>query len=238
MSQLALLAKADSVGQACAERVRCNIDCQSVRRHYNTSEMKTKLKPSKPARRRPPSTQADIPVVLVEMFAANGAMNDLLLANLDAKAWRAPHPLHKRGEGRTIAGIFVHMHNCNVNWIRRSAPHLKCPAMLDPERATIAQTRAAHKKSNAVLVAMLKDVLLTPDPAQRKIQIYSRGSWSQDWQAGASMFGYMFAHDAHHRGQIIMLVRELGFRLPVHAAYGVWHWEKRWKDCGFTTRPR
>ena len=184
------------------------------------------------------ASRADVATVLVETFAANGAMNDLLLANLDPKAWRAPHPLHTRGEGRTIAAIFVHMHNNRLSWIRRSAPHMKCPAMLDPDRATIAQARAAHKKSNAVLVAMLKDVLLTPDPAQRKIQKYSRGSWSQDWPAGATMFAYMFAHDAHHRGQVILLVRELGFRLPVHAAYGIWHWEKLWKACGFTTRPR
>ncbi|MGA8036993.1 MAG: DinB family protein [Candidatus Acidiferrales bacterium] len=181
---------------------------------------------------------SDVAAVLVETFAANGAMNDLLLANLDAKAWRVSHPLHKRGEGRTIAAIFVHMHNNRLSWIRRSAPHLKCPAMLDPDRATIAQARAAHRRSNAVLVAMLKDVLLTPDPTRRRIKKYSRGSWSQDWPAGATMFGYMFAHDAHHRGQIILLVREMGFRLPVHAAYGIWHWEKLWKACGFTTRPR
>jgi uncharacterized damage-inducible protein DinB len=185
-----------------------------------------------------PTERADPAVVLVEMFAANGAMNDLLLANLDPKAWRAANPLHTRGEGRTIAAIFVHMHHCNRNWIRRTAPHLKCPPALDPDRATQKQTRAALKVSNAALVAMLKDALLTPDPATRKIQKFSRGSWSQDWPAGATMFGYMFAHDAHHRGQIIMLARDLGFRLPTHAAYGVWHWEKCWKDAGLTTRPR
>jgi uncharacterized damage-inducible protein DinB len=195
---------------------------------------------SKPAPKRPPkaASRADAATVLVEMFAANGAMNDLLLANLNAKAWRAPHPLHTRGEGRTLAAIFVHMHHCNRNWIRRTAPHLKCPPALDPDRATQKQTRAALKASNTVLVTMLKDVLLTPDPAARKIQKYSRGSWSQDWPAGATMFGYMFAHDAHHRGQIILLARQLGFRLPTHAAYGIWHWEKLWKAAGLTTRPR
>ena len=211
--------------------------------------MPTKLSPKRKSKPVPapkhtpkqtskPAARADVATVLVEMFAANGAMNDLLLANLNPKAWRAPHPLHTRGEGRTIAAIFVHMHHCNRNWIRRSAPHLKCPPPLDPDRATLAQTRAALKVSNAVLVEMLKDVLLTPDPSKRKIQKYSRGSWSQDWPAGATMFGYMFAHDAHHRGQIILLARQLGFRLPTHAAYGVWHWEKLWKAAGLTTRPR
>jgi uncharacterized damage-inducible protein DinB len=52
------------------------------------------------------------------------------------------------------------------------------------------------------------------------------------------MFSYMFAHEAHHRGQVIMLARQLGYRLPDKAAYRIWRWEKLWKECGFDTRPR
>jgi len=52
------------------------------------------------------------------------------------------------------------------------------------------------------------------------------------------MFAYMFAHEAHHRGQIIMLARQLGFPLTDDAAYGMWRWEKLWKQSGFTTHPR
>ncbi len=52
------------------------------------------------------------------------------------------------------------------------------------------------------------------------------------------MFSYMFAHEAHHRGQAIMLARQLGYKLPDKAANGIWRWEKLWKQCGFDTRPR
>ena len=52
------------------------------------------------------------------------------------------------------------------------------------------------------------------------------------------MFSYMFAHKAHHRGQAIMLAHQLGYKLPDKAAYGIWQWEKLWKQCGFKTRPR
>jgi hypothetical protein len=47
------------------------------------------------------------------------------------------------------------------------------------------------------------------------------------------MFGYMFAHEAHHRGQVIMLAHQLGYRLPVEAWAGIWWWDKLWKQCGF-----
>jgi hypothetical protein len=34
------------------------------------------------------------------------------------------------------------------------------------------------------------------------------------------MFAYMFAHEAHHRGQVIVLAHQLGYRLPESAANG------------------
>jgi uncharacterized damage-inducible protein DinB len=41
---------------------------------------------------------------------------------------------------------------------------------------------------------------------------------------------YLMAHDAHHRGQVFLLARQLGFRLPGAASYGVWHWSKLAKE--------
>jgi uncharacterized damage-inducible protein DinB len=52
------------------------------------------------------------------------------------------------------------------------------------------------------------------------------------------MFAYMFSHEAHHRGQILQLAHQFGYRLPDQAAYGIWHWEKLWKQHGFRHRPR
>jgi len=52
------------------------------------------------------------------------------------------------------------------------------------------------------------------------------------------MFSYMFSHEAHHRGQILMLAHQLGYRVPVETAAGIWQWDKLWKEQGFTVRPR
>jgi uncharacterized damage-inducible protein DinB len=182
------------------------------------------------------SRGAEFRDVMIETYAANDRMNQLLLENIDPRAWRADPPRASPRDGRTVAMIFAHLHNNRLSWIRNSAPHLKVPAPLDPARCTIKQAQAAHRQSAKQCLAMLTDAL-SEDPA-RRVAKYSRGSWSQTWPAGASMFAYMFAHEAHHRGQVIMLTHQLGFRLPVHAAYGVWHWEKLWKQLGSNTRPR
>jgi len=180
--------------------------------------------------------EADVRQVLLEIYAANELMNDLILTHLDARAWRARLSGTKANEGRTIAAVFAHLHNCRLVWIKRSAPHLKCPAPLDPARCTIKQAAVAHRRSNAACLEMLTDAL-SNDPA-RRVKKFSRGSWTREWPAGATMFAYMFAHEAHHRGQVIMLAHQLGFRLPIGGAYGLWHWDKLWKRLGFTARPR
>jgi uncharacterized damage-inducible protein DinB len=192
-------------------------------------------------RRSHDAALAEVRDVLVEIYSVNDAMNQLLLAHLDPRAWRAEPPGSK-GNGRTIAAIFAHLHNCRLVWLENSAPHLKCPAPLDPARCTRKQAAAAHKKSATQCLRMLTDAL-SAGPKSR-VTKFSRGSWSRTWPAGGTMFAYMFAHEAHHRGQIIMLAHQLGYRLEdkvfgqIPAAYGIWQWDKLWKQAGLTTRPR
>jgi uncharacterized damage-inducible protein DinB len=184
---------------------------------------------------QPPSDEPLVQIrdVLLETYAVNDAMNRLLLAHLDPRVWRAQLP---GADGhRTIAAIFAHLHNSRRVWLRHNAPHLKCPAPLDPHRCTMKQAAAAHRKSAAQCLRMLTDALSTgPD---RKVTKFSRG-WLRPWPAGATMFSYMFSHEAHHRGQILMLAHQLGYRIPRETAAGIWHWDKLWKEHGFTARPR
>lgn len=177
---------------------------------------------------------AEIRDSLLETWAANDAMNQLILSELDARVWHAQLP-DQKGSGRTIAAIFAHMHNARIKWLRLSAPHLKRPAQLDVARCTMMQVAAAHKKSAAQCLRMLSDALsAAPD---RRIKKFSRDGWMPTWPAGGTMFAYMFAHEAHHRGQILMLAHQLGYRV-LDKRPGIWQWEKLWKRAGLDTRPR
>src|SRR5260370_17630304 len=86
---------------------------------------------------------AEIRDTLLETYASNDAMNQLILSHLDRRAWRAQPP-GQRGNGRTIAAIFAHLHNSRLKWLKNSAPHLKCPPPLDPDRCTLKQPPPAH----------------------------------------------------------------------------------------------
>ena len=43
----------------------------------------------------------------------------------------------------------------------------------------------------------------------------------------AGFFAYLIAHDAHHRGQIAMLARQLDHALPQKINFGMWEWGSR-----------
>lgn len=171
---------------------------------------------------------------LLATYAINDAMNQLILAHLDPKAWRAKLPGAEPG-GRTMGAVFAHLHNVRLRWLRKNAPHLKRPAPLDPHRCTMKQAAAALEKSGEQCLKMLAEAL-SVDP-KRRIRTFQRDSWMPTWSANATMFAYMFGHEAHHRGQILMLAHQLGYRVDPAKIYPIWYWDKLWKRAGIP-RPR
>ena len=176
---------------------------------------------------RPLASAPDPGQALVESYAVNDRMNQVVLEHLDPRAWRARLP---GSRGRTIAAIFSHVHNVRRKWLRLSAPHLKLPAPLNAARCSRKEAGAALAQSAARCCEMLAGA----SGPRRRVKTFLRDGWARPWPAGAAMAAYMISHDAHHRGQVCMLAHQLGFPLPAKTIYGIWAWEKLWKECGFT----
>ena len=168
--------------------------------------------------------------VAVRVFAANERMNQIVLEHLDAGAWRAKPP----GKTRTIAAIFTHVHNVRLKWVRLTAPHLKVPQQLNRAHCTLQQARAGLAESAARCAEMLGEAL---GGSGGRIEKFRRDGWAPPWPVGLEMLCYMLSHEAHHRGQVCMLAHQLGFPLPKEAVYGIWNWEKLWKECGSLSGP-
>src|SRR5580704_12158732 len=170
----------------------------------------------------------DLAQALVESYALNERMNQVVLEHLDPAVWRAKL---NGSRGRTIAAIFSHVHNIRRKWLRLSAPHLKLPSPLDRHRCSQEEAGVALAESAARCCEMLAEALAQPGS---RVENFLRDGWARPWPAGAAMVAYMISHDAHHRGQVGMLAHQLGFPLPTKAASGIWVWERLWKECGFT----
>jgi uncharacterized damage-inducible protein DinB len=176
-----------------------------------------------------PTRQDQIGRTAVRIFAANERMNQTLIEHLDPAIWRAK----PAGKVRTIAAIFTHIHNVRTKWIRLTAPHLKIPPQLNRVHCTPREARAGLAASAAICAEMLAEAL----SGGGRIAKFHRDGWAQPWPVGMEMLCYMVAHEAHHRGQVLMLAHQLGFPLPNRVMSGIWNWEKLWKECGWSGGP-
>jgi len=149
---------------------------------------------------------------LLNAFAINDRINQYMIDNLPADAWRAEPP---EGKGREVATMVAHLHNVRVMWLKATAKGSKIPDQLDRHTVTPAQAKKALVQSHDALSTVLKGAL------------ESDGRVKGFKPDVAAFFGYLIAHDAHHRGQIAMLARQVGHALPQKAMFGMWEWGTR-----------
>jgi DinB family len=91
----------------------------------------------------------------------------------------------------------------------------KVPDQLDRFTVTPAQAKTALESSRAAL----REVLQSSLDGDGRIKGFRPDV--------AGFFGYLIAHDAHHRGQITMLARQTGHPIPQKAMFGMWEWGVR-----------
>ncbi|MGZ8377935.1 MAG: DinB family protein [Gemmatirosa sp.] len=158
-----------------------------------------------------PAAPFDAADALLQAFATNDRITQYLLVELPPAAWTAAPP---GGKGRTIAAIVAHMHNVRVMWLKTIAG-AAVPAQLDRHTVTPAQAADALAESRAALA----DVLAAALAGDGRVKGFKPDA--------VGFFGYLVAHDAHHRGQIAMLARQSGHPLAQAAMFGMWEWGSR-----------
>jgi uncharacterized damage-inducible protein DinB len=160
------------------------------------------------------SAEFSLPQALLTSFDTNDRVNQYMIKNLPVEAWRAVPPA---GKGRTVAAIVAHLHNVRVMWLKTTAKGSEIPEQLDRTRVTPPQAASALDRSRAALSAVLQSAL------------HNDGRVKGFRPDVAGFVGYLIAHDAHHRGQICMLARQVGHPLPPKAMFGMWEWGTRGK---------
>jgi len=149
---------------------------------------------------------------LIEAFAINNRVNEYLVRAVPDPAWSAKPP---DGKGRNIAAIFAHIHNVRGMWLKACLGEADIPEKLDRLTCTKDDVVRALEQSRQALAGVLR----------RSLDLDGRiHGFKPD--AGAFL-GYLVAHDAHHRGQITMLARQLGHPISQSAMFGMWEWGKR-----------
>jgi len=169
--------------------------------------------PASVAKSRKAAAPFETTPALLRAFDTNDKINLYLLDGLPPDAWRAQPP-----SGRDVASIFAHMHNVRLMWLKATAKGSKIPDQLDRHSVTVAQAKKAFPQSAAALRSVME-------------ASFTSGGKVKGFPPDVMMFfAYLIAHDSHHRGQITMLARQLGYPVPQEVMFGMWEWNTRAKE--------
>jgi uncharacterized damage-inducible protein DinB len=146
---------------------------------------------------------------LLEAFRHCGQVSEYLVRVLPAGIWRAPPP---GGRGRTIAAIVAHMQSVRRTFARMGGAR-PGPPSLDRNRSTQAEARRALRHSTDDLARLFEKSL-----AAGKARVAGMP------RRAINMLVYLIQHDAHHRGQICTLARDLGHEFRPEDMTRVWGW--------------
>ncbi len=124
--------------------------------------------------------------------------------------------------GRTVRAIGAHLHNARCMWLKTLGREhgIRTPARVNHKNVTPKQLMAALKKSSGAMETLFKLGLSSGELPQSKGYVWRNLSLDL-----GHVVTYFIAHEAHHRGQIIMIARLTGHRLPSSIAGRLWQWK-------------
>ena len=151
---------------------------------------------------------------ILEAWRINNRINLYLIDWIDDEGWTST--MSARG-GRDVARQFAHLHNVRLAWLEVSARDLlkglkKFEAKVSPAKPAV---KSALEASGVGIERLL----------ERGID---NGGALKGFKRGVvPALGYLIAHDAHHRGSILLTLKLSGHKVDPEAQYGIWEWEKR-----------
>jgi uncharacterized damage-inducible protein DinB len=164
----------------------------------------------------------DLGAMILAAWRTNSRITAYLVEHLPAGLWDAALPGAPRRTVRMIAG---HLHNVRCMWLKTLGQEhgIRAPASVDRRKVAQRELLVALTRSSKGIEALLT------------LGIESGGhvppSKSYVWRNlpldVPHVLTYFVAHEGHHRGQIVMLARQLGHRLPSDISGGLWQWTKR-----------
>lgn len=159
---------------------------------------------------------------LIAAWRTNNRVTMYLVENLPPELWSKGVPGAPR---RTVRMIAAHIHNIRCMWIKMlGARHgIAVPRTVDRHHVRPSELLLALPRSSEGIIRLLELGVARGGAVPRT-------AWLNFRTDLVHFLTYFVAHEAHHRGQLCMLARQLGQRLPRGITAGLWQWSKRARE--------
>jgi len=163
--------------------------------------------------------------LLLNAWRTNNRVTTFLIENISDALWVAAVPGAPRRSVRMIAG---HIHNARCMWIKTlGLGHgILSPCVVNRHKVGRKELILALGRSGRGIADLLK----LGSEHGGTIPASSSYAWRNLPLDVGHVLTYFVAHEGHHRGQIVMIARQVGHRLPVEVTGGLWQWSKRAKE--------
>jgi uncharacterized damage-inducible protein DinB len=168
----------------------------------------------------------DLGATLRACWQTNSRVTAYLVEHLPAALWDASVPGAPRRTVRMIAG---HLHNARCMWLKTLGQEhgIAVPAQVDRRKVARHELLSALGRSSKGIESLLELGLA----AGGHVPPSKAYVWRNLPLDVHHVLAYFVAHEGHHRGQIVMLARQLGYRLPANISAGLWQWTKRMQEA-------
>ena len=156
---------------------------------------------------------ASIEQQIIETWRAHNRMMMFILDHIPDDALKAT--LSSRG-GRDIGRQFAHIHMVRV-WHAEASNKKSVKGL-----ATFEDGKSPDKKE--LLRALEQSGKAIESYLLRMIE--KTGTVDNFKRSAVPILGYFISHEAHHRGSIMLILKQTDFKIPERLRWGIWDWNK------------